>query len=136
VPQQCTGRELLAFLLAPLVVPFLAVMLLPALGVLAWPFGIAAGYVGMIIFGIPTFLFLRRRKWASIWLAGGLGFVFGGIMWLVVFSLFVISLNEGIAAVRMVVTERWHDLWIGGLIGMPVGIIFWLIARPDRELSV
>src|SRR5881628_2055873 len=90
-------RYLLAFCAAPLVAPTMAVVWASGLGAVAM-FGVFAGYVGMIVFGIPTFLFLRSRNWTALWIAAAAGFVFGAIMWPVTLAVVALSLGARFAS--------------------------------------
>ena len=132
----------IAFLVAPLVVPLLAVLFLdPPLSepsIVGILFGVTfATYVGVAAFGIPTFLFLRSRQWTEFWVALVAGFIIGTTMWYVGVGLFALSLGNRLSDVlsRRLTADEWSmALRVGALAGAAVGAILWLIARPDRRV--
>jgi hypothetical protein len=135
------ARTPIAFLVAPLVVPFLAVVVLdtplsdPSI-VLLLVMVTFATYVGVAAFGIPTFLFLRSRQWTGFWVALAAGFIIGTVMWYVGVSLFSLSLGNRLSDVlsSLLTADEWSKaLRVGALAGAAVGAILWLIARPDRR---
>ena len=134
-------RTLIALFIAPLVVP---ILLFPYLrGLLTTNFWLAFGllvsvifaYIGVVLLGIPAYLFLRARGWTSFWVAPFLGFAVGAVMWLVFSAVFALALDQGIAGVRSSLSDPGTlsgVLWPGGIVGAAVGVAFWLIARPGR----
>jgi hypothetical protein len=135
------GRTLIALLVAPLVVPILLFAYLR--GLLTTNFWLAFGllisvvvaYIGMVVLGVPAYLFLRARGWTSFWVAPVLGFAVGAVMWLVFSAAFALALDQGIAGVRSSLSDPGTlsgVLWPGGIVGAAVGVAFWLIARPGR----
>ena len=79
-------RTIVAFLVTPLAVP---IALLPYLffGQRAgWPTSVPIlmtiiSYIGLLIFGVPTFVLLIERGWTAFWLAPLCGFAFGVATW-------------------------------------------------------
>lgn len=93
-------------------------------------------YGGMLILGIPVYLFLRSHHRTAFWIAPIVGLVIGAITWLVFSVLFALSLGEGISGMRLALTDPNISkgiAWPGGVLGAVVGALFWLIARPDRQ---
>jgi len=140
-------RTILAFAIAPLWVPLLVIAAIllfdpyvkydggPA------PAGVVSTvitYAGILLIGLPAFLFLRSRGWTSWWLSVALGFAAGVAM----FAVFLIAFGS-------LLGESLHDQWnalphnpfltnaatclVTGGLGALVGITLWLIARPDRR---
>jgi hypothetical protein len=137
-------RVAIAFLITPLAVPLL---MLPWLfsGHMASPLIVIVmfittlvSYAGTLVLGIPAYLLLIARGMTAAWIAAAVGFVIGGLMWLVFSVLLVLSLGQGLAGVRFALTDL-HSLrgilWPGGSLGAIVGALFWLIARPDKQHS-
>lgn len=136
------NRTLVAFLVAPLVVP--AFMLFYLRGLSSTDFwqtfslvvSVIVAYTGVWVLGFPTYLFLRARQWTSFWLAPVLGFVIGAAMMLVFGVGFTVLLGHSLVSA---VSDVMRDpnmlrgaLWQGGVAGAATGAVFWLIARPDR----
>lgn len=132
------ARAVIAFLVAPLVVPILTTIELrellsyPAMAGLMLLFSTVTAYVGTFLFGIPTYLFLRTRRWTAFWRAPVLGFVGGGLAWWLFKSVpmtgSTFHFNPDPSLLRSV-------LWPFGPLGAVVGSLLWLIARPDRAAS-
>ena len=132
-------RVPMAFLVAPLAVPLLAVLVLEL--PLSEPYIVTflfiitfVTYAGVVIFGIPTYLVLRSGKWTNFWIAPIVGFIVGMVMWYVTFALFEIVLGHtwSYALSSVAAADEWvKALRFGAPAGAAVGTIFWLIARPD-----
>ena len=126
-------RTPIAFLVAPLAVPFLLTALLqPPPGVVQywlWPvqfYSAVVAYAGVVIFGVPIFLLLRKRKLTAFWISPLAGFMVGAIM---IYILVAIPLG-----VRAVLGD--HEMFafaikFAATPGAVVGAILWVIARPD-----
>jgi hypothetical protein len=74
-------RSIVAFLVTPLVVPllFAASSLRPdvpssSFDVLVSLFIAVVAYAGTFLVGLPTYLFLRNKKWTAFWIAPIAGF--------------------------------------------------------------
>src|SRR5712664_1537442 len=73
-------RSIVAFLVTPLVVPLLfAASLRPdvpssSFDVLVGLFIAVVAYAGTFLVGLPTYLFLRNKKWTAFWIAPIAGF--------------------------------------------------------------
>jgi hypothetical protein len=137
----------MAFLYAPLWVPLIVVLVALAtpgpgtpqasglliIAVMAAFFA----YLGMVVIGIPAYLFLRRRQWTSLWPAAAVGFVSGFAMANLVGLALVGFWGGWTAAVRKVVLDPSANDLIAGLVSALVGVLVaataWLIIRPDRE---
>jgi hypothetical protein len=143
-------RRAMAFLYAPLWVPLIVVLVGsgistpsgPSASGLIIPAVIAAffAYLGMMVIGIPAYLFLRWRRWTSLWPAAAVGFVAGFAMANLV-GLAVVGFWGGwTAAVRKVVLDPSANDLVAGLVSALVGVLVaataWLIIRPDRERVV
>jgi hypothetical protein len=135
------SRKLIAFLVAPLVVPVLMFPYLDGLTTTSFWLGFALAisviitYVGTVVLGVPGYMLLRGRNWTSLWIAPLLGFAIGAFMWLVFHTAFVLLLDQGMSGVRSALANpsTWEGaLWPGGIAGAVVGATLWLIARPDR----
>jgi hypothetical protein len=134
-------RQLIAFLIAPLIVPILLFPYLssrssnPNFIAFIVIVTIVFAYVGMIIFGLPMYLFLRRHRWTSFWIAPSLGFLVGAVVWMIFSIVFVLALGEGISRIRLALSDPpmlKGMVWPGGVLGASVGVLFWTIARPDK----
>jgi hypothetical protein len=134
-------RLILAFALAPLAVPVLLVSFIPmspspAAFVFALELSVVISYLGILVLGLPIYLYLRAYRWWSFWIAPIVGFVAGGVMWVAFSVMFVLSLGEGMFGVQLALTDKnmlKGCIWPGGVAGACVGILFWLIARPDSQ---
>jgi hypothetical protein len=134
-------RPVIAFLVAPLVVPlFLLPSLYSGMPDRFW-FAVTlimaaiAAYAGTFFFGLPAYLFLRARKWTSFWIAPVLGFIAGSLAYCVLVVLFAVSLGNRLSSVMAGfsnVNGLRDLLWPIGPQGALVGALLWLIARPDR----
>lgn len=134
-------RTPIAFLVAPLVVPLLAVLVLDE--PLSDPSIVAilivvtfATYFGVAAFGVPTFLFMRSRQWTEFWMALTAGFIIGTVMWYVGASFFRLWLGNHLSDVlsSLGAAAEWSmALRVGAVPGTAVAAILWLIARPDRR---
>jgi hypothetical protein len=135
------SRPVIAFLVAPLVVPF---FLLPSL-LSGMPDGFwfamtlivatITAYAGTFFFGLPAYLFLRARKWTSFWFAPVVGFIGGSLAYCLFIVLFGLSLGHSPSSVMATFSNAsgLRDLlWPIGPEGAVVGSLLWLIARPDR----
>jgi hypothetical protein len=134
-------RPVIAFLVAPLVVPlFLLPSLVPGMSDGFWfattlIVATFTAYAGTVIFGVPAYLFLRARKWTSFWFAPVLGFIGGVLAYCVFIALFGLSLGHSLSSVMATFSNAngLRDLlWPIGPEGAVVGSLLWLIARPDR----
>jgi hypothetical protein len=138
-----TMRQVIAFLVAPLVVPllFLAVLYLspsptaPFFGTALFISGFIA-YVGIFMFGIPIYEFLRARNLTAFWIAPAAGVVVGAIMMYVFFVLLGLFFGSSISDTLSDFGRPdvlLFSLGFGAPAGAAVGATFWLIARPDRR---
>ena len=138
-----TMRQVIAFLVAPLVVPllFLAVLYLSPPGIESI-FGTALfvsgfiAYVGTFMFGIPIYEFLRARNLTAFWIAPAAGVVVGAIMMYVFFVLLGLFFGTSISDTLSHFGRPdllLFSLGFGAPAGAAVGATFWLIARPDRR---
>jgi hypothetical protein len=119
------NRHLMAFLIAPLVVPGLFASCISILyGGPGWRFWSMTGfflmeiavvsYSGALFLGVPAYLALRSLGWTRFWITPVVGFV--------------VALITGIFALPS--NYRWN---LGvGVCGALVGVALWLIGRPDR----
>ena len=135
------NRAMIAFAIAPLVVPVILFPYLQSMGmptgvtVLALEIGGVFAYAGCIVFGIPVYLFLTKRQWVSFWVAPPLGFVAGAVAWLGFVVLFPLMLDGGVAAIGRSLRDPAMlkgMVWPGGVLRAAGAIVFWVIARPDR----
>ena len=135
------NRRIIAFVVAPLLVPILLAHYLYTLAanetwfMVALMFSVAIAHGGTFILGVPIYLLMRARNWTSFWIAPLLGFFAAGFMWLGFAALLALLLDQGMSGVRVVLTNP-HGLsdvmWPFGPLGAIVGMAFWLIARPDK----
>jgi hypothetical protein len=121
-------RTIVAFLVTPLAVP---IALLPYLffGQRAgWPTSVPIlmtiiSYIGLLIFGVPTFVLLIERGWTAFWLAPLCGFAFGVATWLACLVVVAVVFSYTLADVF-----TWDSLaealWPGGGAGVVSGTIF------------
>jgi len=118
------ARVPIAFLVAPLAVPPVAILCLGAppldstMGAFAVIVAVVA-YVGTVIFGGPLYLILRSYNVTTFPVAPGAGAAVGMLtMWLM-----------------WVMLDPYPPsalIKVGGFCGAAVGTVLWLIARPDR----
>jgi hypothetical protein len=139
-------RPLMAFLCAPLWVPLIVVLVASGMPTPSGPsasglliFAVISAffaYLGMVVIGIPAYLFLRWRRWTTLWPAAAVGFV-GGIVMSIVFGVVFFSVWGGWAKALDVVlgappSDQLFSLGLA-LVGALVAATAWLIIRPDRE---
>jgi len=116
-------RELIAFLVAPLMVPLAAILFLGALpigiiGVFIFSGAIMGAYTSMLLIGVPLYLLVRKLNATAFVVAPISGAVIGAsTMWLLCFAV-------GFPALQAAAE-------FGGFTGAAVGAVFWAIARPD-----
>ena len=137
----------MAFLYAPLWVPLIVVLVASGMPGPGTPQAsglliiavVAAffAYVGMVVIGIPAYLFLRWRQWTSLWPAAAVGFI-GGFAMATLVGLALVGFWSGwTTAVRKVVLHPSANDLLAGLVSSLVGALVaataWLIIRPDRE---
>ena len=125
-------RTALAFIVAPLLVPVVAVIQTP--NAIAFTIALIVGYGGMLALGPPILVALRALGWTSGWLAAPIGVLCGMTLWIVTGFFFALSLGASWSqACASAVELQWLDrIWTAAGIGAAVAITFWLIARPDR----
>ncbi len=134
------ARTLLAFVVAPLVVPLISTVYFRVrLANMAFPYtfitSTLVAYLGSLAFGLPIYRFLRARKLTAFWIAPVAGFIAGAMMWYVFLALFGLLFGYSISYVLSGLGSRElpDALRLGGISGASVGTIFWLLARPDRQ---
>jgi hypothetical protein len=100
-------------------------------------------YGGMVVFGVPTYLLLRSRNIAALWVALAAGFAYGALTMQVFLVLLGLSLGasiqESVAGLPKLIRhpEQWPvGFMLPGVLGGMVSLTFWLIARPDRAQEV
>jgi hypothetical protein len=126
------ARTPIAFLIAPLAVPFLMTWYLrPSLADLDSLIAVVVSefvaYISAFVLGIPVYRFLYMRKLTAFWIAPVVGFVVGTIVMSVLFWL-------SFAATDLARPDLFRNaLRFGGVSGAVVGAIHWMIARPDRR---
>lgn len=142
-------RRRIAFLVAPLWVPFATVIIAnfsifpyPQQGAWVIISGVIAAvfaYVGTLLLGVPAFRFLVSRNWTALWIAPALGFSIGILMWVLFLVLIPLFLGEGVEGIREELGSAANNLLaqavgllVTGGLGALVGVTLWLIARPDR----
>jgi hypothetical protein len=131
-------RAAIAFLIAPLAVPILmarglySAMSSPDWFMVALVISILTAYAGALLFGLPAYLWLRRRKWTAFWVAPVAGFVVGGLTWCAIVALFGSRGNlSDVDSVLRNVKDLREVLWPFGPLGAVVGSLLWIIGRPD-----
>ncbi len=133
------ARAAIAFLIAPVVVPILMARWLyvtmsgPDWFMISLIITTITAYTGALVFGLPTYLWLRRRKWTAFWLAPVAGFVVGGLTWCAIAALFGWSPGNlsDVDSVLKNMTDLREVLWPFGPLGAVVGCLLWIIGRPD-----
>jgi hypothetical protein len=131
-------RHAVAFLVAPLWVPLVAVTYTAADGpqppngaglMLIAVVGAIASYVIMTVVGIPAYLVMRWRRWRALWIAMAAGFVTGVVMW----NLFAVYFLGGwIYAIKALSASNHLIDLLPASVGALVAATAWLIVRPDR----
>jgi hypothetical protein len=147
------NRHVVAFLIAPLIVPLvmsaLAIQILLEVPSLYW-FGLLVAlivsYAGVLLIGAPAYMMLRSRSWSAFWLAPIVGLVAGVIVAMALVLIFSLALkSETVLSVvaRIANAAHWGEVFIVGpgaaavvvgpsILGALVGTVLWLIGRPDR----
>jgi hypothetical protein len=128
-------RTIVAFLVAPLAAPLLAILQLLEIRPPADELGIAIAsttlsyalfsYIGTVLLGIPVYRFLCARNLTAFWMAPAVGLLAGAAV------LVILSLSFNLIADITVLTGV---VLAGGIYGAPVGVLLWLIARTDRNI--
>jgi hypothetical protein len=134
-------RTIFAFLLAPLwFVP--AALLLSVdfpwpVSLMAVGFHTVVGYIATLLFGLPGYLFLRRRSVLHLPIALVLGFVAGAVMRLVYLGFYTIIMPEcdwqdafDNVAEAITTYPRIGTLLVPGIFGSLIGASLWAILRP------
>lgn len=87
-------RPMMAFLVAPLAVPLLlaAVLSVPgasrtSLDLLVGLIVVIVTYADTFLVGLPTYLFLRKRKWTAFWVSPIGGFAVATATWFALLTL-------------------------------------------------
>ena len=134
-------RPVIAFLVAPLVVPlFLLPSLYSGMPDKFW-FAVTLIVATITAYAGTFFLAFRRicscgaRRWTAFWIAPILGFIAGSLAYCVFVVLFGLSLGSSLSSVMAGfsnVSGLRDLLWPIGPEGAVVGSLLWLIARPDR----
>jgi len=130
-------RVVVAFLVAPLVVPIFAVVYFRGLlfdsfvVVMVLSLSTIAACAGTLLFGVPAYFLLRSRNWTAFWLAAALGFIAGGLTWWVFSGVRVMEDSLGFKPVWDL-NLMVEAFWPFGPVGAVVGSLLWFIARPDR----
>ncbi len=89
---------------------------------------IAVAYAGTLFVGLPTYLFLRNRKWTAFWIAPIAGFMVATATWYLLVTFIPLFFLPRLTQLATLLDA----LWPIGPIGALVGALMWLIARPDR----
>lgn len=131
------NRLIVALLIAPLAIPAIAFRLwevpsLSAPDVAAIFLRGVITYVGTFLFGISAYLFLRARKWTTLWAAAVAGFIVAALTgW---FLGIVTSFLGGWDLLDVHVHLAWlrFALWPCAPLGVLVATLLWVVTRPDR----
>ena len=101
-------------------------------------FSAIISFTGVIVVGLPAYLFLLARKWTALWIAPAAGFIAAAVVWYIFLSLLglssVGSLSDFLSGLTDVATFK-VALWPVGPIGAVAGVVVWLIARPNRSAA-
>jgi len=148
------NRHIVAFLLAPLIVPLLVgAVALPLLYALGLTMAAAVSYVGAALAGAPAYVALRSVRWTAFWIAPVVGFVVGVIVAIGFSAVLpavlqsgalrsilamlpdigevIVTCNVQIQSTSVIASPPF-ELIGPGLLGALVGTVLWLIGRPDR----
>jgi hypothetical protein len=131
-------RAPVGFLVAPLAVPLLMTWTMgpssDSLGeMLVIVIGAGFTYIFSLLFGVPTYLFLRARQLTEFWVAPVAGAMIALVTWHLLLTLFVLSVAPVSALPSLLGGPGMaRPAMFFMLSGAVVGAIFWLIARPDR----
>jgi hypothetical protein len=138
------GRPVLALLVAGLTVYILVTAYLSrgafpvGNNVVVAFFNAIISFTGVLLLGLPAYLFLLARKWTALWIAPVAGFIVAAVVWYVFISLLglssVNSLSDFLSGLTDLPTFKMA-LWPVGPIGAVAGVVVWLIARPDRSAA-
>jgi hypothetical protein len=139
-------RPGLAFLIAPLWVPLIVTLYaafvsrLETWVPLATIISLLFAYAGTLLFGVPTYLLLRR--WPLALLVAGLlvGFGAGVMMWNAFFVLFGLSLGHSLQTIATTfsgIDLQEHLYWSRrtGTLGSLVGLTLWFIGCRYRPTT-
>jgi hypothetical protein len=133
-------RPVIAFLVAPMAVPLLlaAQYFVPgAAGISPWDiFTAVIAYAGAFLVGLPTYLFLKDKKWTAFWMAPIAGFMVAVVTWYVFIAVSPLLFGLFRFVPRMSeLAALLYALWPIGPAGAITGALLWLIARPDRSTT-
>jgi len=137
-------RPVIAFLISPMAVPLLlaAYFFVPGarrtgLDDLMNVVIALVAYAGAFLVGLPTYLYMREKKWTAFWIAPIAGFMVAVVSWYVfiglsplLFGLFLYLLPRISQPEALLMA-----LYPIGPIGAITAILLWLIARPDRPTT-
>jgi hypothetical protein len=131
-------RLILAFWLAPLCAPVLALMwalsgLAPVTGIFVIASAILA-HLGMLTVGAPTFAYLRRRAWNGIAAYASAGATTGAAsVYIAALVALTIEAPDGASAQLFAAAFAPMPMLAGLVFGLGCGAAYWAIARPDRS---
>jgi hypothetical protein len=132
-------KTILAFLLAPLVTLLLALLSPPLLGFFA-AVTLFYAYPAMVLVGIPSYLYFRRRGWLKLWQVAGAGVIVGfAIPTLIVLTFGLDTLRNQMRSNPNPHTHLAVALalpLLGVTIGAAVSVTFWLIAVAPRSRAI
>ena len=131
-------RTPIAFLVAPLAVPFIFGAYYQSFdpptsgqGLFRAILSVSAivAYLGVIIFGVPIYRLLQKHKLTAFWIAPLVGFIVGAIVYM------LLAVPLGVPAVIGNAEASAAAFKFAAPAGAAVGAILWLIARPDRQAA-
>lgn len=94
-------------------------------------------YLGTLLFGLPTYRYVQKRRWTSPLTAALIGFMTGALTWIVFLLAFGLILGNSWALTVKLLThgsveKNIVDNLSPALLGALVGLTAWFIIRPRK----
>ena len=131
-----TLRLVIAYIVAPVALPVIELRLWEprpfSYEIYLAPLYSGVGALGTLLFGIPIYLYLCKRKWTAFWIAPIAGFIVAGLIWSLVQV--VLILQFGTRYLEYHSSLDWlHDvIWPYGPLGAAVASLLWVLAWLER----
>ena len=123
-------REVVGVFVAPSSIPLIFANIGGGFSDFVFKFSIVASYGGMLIFGVPAILILKKStRYSIVWLV--LSGIICGIFWFVIFYLVLLALMTGVIVPNMnsLIELIPRAIWWGSLFGIVVSTLYGLISN-------
>ena len=94
-----------------------------------------AGALGTVLFGIPIYLVLYKRRWMAFWVAPIAGFIVAGLTWSLVEVALILPLGTRYFEFHGYLDRLHVILWRYGPLGALVASVLWVMAWLERRGS-